>query len=73
MAQLTITWAFFYRYIAVTHDAHIQVWRTPNHLVRDFAPFHLHRTYTSHHDEVISIEWSPDSTFVLLSVSVGSY
>ncbi|KZP26718.1 YVTN repeat-like/Quino protein amine dehydrogenase, partial [Athelia psychrophila] len=49
------------KYIAVTHDSHIQVWRTPNHLVREFAPFNLHRTYTGHHDEVLSIQWSPDS------------
>ncbi|KAL0959016.1 hypothetical protein HGRIS_014328 [Hohenbuehelia grisea] len=49
------------RYIAVTHDSHIQVWRTPNHLVREFAPFVLHRTYTGHHNEVLSIQWSPDS------------
>ncbi|TFK49171.1 WD40 repeat-like protein [Heliocybe sulcata] len=49
------------RYIAVTHDTHVQVWRTPNHLVREFAPFVLHRTYTGHHDEVLSIDWSPDS------------
>ncbi|KAG9313612.1 WD40-repeat-containing domain protein [Chiua virens] len=50
------------KYIAVTHDAHVQVWRTPNHLVREFAPFVLHRTYTGHHDEVLSIQWAPDST-----------
>ncbi|RDX45204.1 WD40 repeat-like protein [Lentinus brumalis] len=49
------------RYIAVSHDSHVQVWRTPNHLVREFAPFNLHRTYTGHHDEVLSIAWSPDS------------
>ncbi|KAH9946924.1 WD40 repeat-like protein [Amylocystis lapponica] len=49
------------KYIAATHDAHVQVWRTPNHLVREFAPFVLHRTYTGHHDEVLSIEWSSDS------------
>ncbi|KAI0072933.1 WD40 repeat-like protein [Panus rudis PR-1116 ss-1] len=49
------------KFIAVTHDSHVQVWRTPNHLVREFAPFVLHRTYTGHHDEVTSIEWSPDS------------
>ncbi|KAF9500274.1 WD40 repeat-like protein [Pleurotus eryngii] len=48
-------------YIAVTHGSHVQVWRTPNHLVREFAPFVLHRTYTGHHDDVLSIQWSPDS------------
>ncbi|KAG1736147.1 WD40-repeat-containing domain protein [Suillus paluster] len=50
------------KFIAVTHESHVQVWRTPNHLVREFAPFVLHRTYTGHHDEVSSIRWSPDST-----------
>ncbi|KIJ61864.1 hypothetical protein HYDPIDRAFT_176835 [Hydnomerulius pinastri MD-312] len=49
------------KYIAATHDSHVQVWRTPNQLVREFAPFVLHRTYTGHHDEVLSIRWSPDS------------
>ncbi|KZT03785.1 WD40 repeat-like protein [Laetiporus sulphureus 93-53] len=49
------------KYIAVSHDSHVQVWRTPNHLIREFAPFNLHRTYTGHHDEVLSIKWSPDS------------
>ncbi|KAI0251220.1 WD repeat protein [Lactifluus subvellereus] len=48
-------------FIAMTHESHVQVWKTPNHLVREFAPFILHRTYTGHHDEVLSIEWSPDS------------
>ncbi|KAA1472461.1 WD repeat protein [Dentipellis sp. KUC8613] len=49
------------KYIAVSHDSHVQVWKTPNHLIREFAPFELHRTYTGHHDEVLGIEWSPDS------------
>ena len=53
------------RYIAVTHDAHVQVWKTPNLLVREFAPFELHRTYTGHHDEVLGITWSADSRFFL--------
>ena len=46
----------FHRYIAMTHGSHIQVWRTPNHLLREFAPFTLHRTYTGHHDDVLSIQ-----------------
>ncbi|KAJ3495823.1 hypothetical protein NMY22_g19888 [Coprinellus aureogranulatus] len=40
------------KYIAVTHGSHVQVWGTPNHLVREFAPFNLHRTYTGHHDDL---------------------
>ena len=49
----------------MTHGAHIQVWKTPNHLAREFAPFNLHRTYTGHHGDVLSIQWSPDSEYVL--------
>ena len=54
----------FRRYIAVTRETHVQVWRAPNYLLREFAPFNLHRTYTGHHDEVLSLEWSPDSKYV---------
>ena len=57
----------------MTHDAHVQVWRTPNHLVREFAPFALHRTYTGHHDEVLSIRWAPDSTCVSFYLSSPPY
>jgi hypothetical protein len=53
----------------VTHGSHIQIWRTPNHLLREFAPFTLHRTYTGHHDDVLSIQWSPDSTYVFFGGS----
>lgn len=54
------------KFIAATHDSHVQVWKTPNHLMREFAPFELHRTYTGHNDEVMSIEWSPDSKYVVI-------
>lgn len=43
----------------------MQVWQTPSHLAREFAPFNLHRTYTGHYDDVLSIEWSADSRFFL--------
>ncbi|WVQ83639.1 hypothetical protein IAT38_005781 [Cryptococcus sp. DSM 104549] len=51
------------KYIAVTHGHHVQVWNTPSHLVREFAPFTLHREYTGHHDEVVSICWSKTSRY----------
>ena len=38
--------------------------------LRKFAPFALHPTYTGHHDDVLSIQWSPDSTYVF---SVGPF
>lgn len=56
-----------YRFIAVTHGSQIQVWHTPSHLAREFAPFNLHRTYTGHYDDVLSITWSSDSRFFLTS------
>jgi len=52
------------QYIAVTHGNQVQVWKTPTY-EREFAPFELHRTYTGHYDDVISITWSPDSQFFL--------
>ncbi|GAA6002235.1 snoRNA-binding rRNA-processing protein PWP2 [Rhodotorula paludigena] len=53
------------KFIAVTHGSHVQVWQTPSHLAREFAPFVLHRTYTGHYDDVLSIQWSADSRFFL--------
>ncbi|KIY47369.1 WD40 repeat-like protein [Fistulina hepatica ATCC 64428] len=50
------------KYIAATHGSHVKVWVTPNALAREFAPFQLHRTYTGHHDDVLSIQWTADST-----------
>ncbi|ORY92665.1 putative WD repeat protein [Leucosporidium creatinivorum] len=53
------------KFIAATHGSQIQVWQTPSHLAREFAPFNLHRTYTGHYDDVLSIQWSADSRFFL--------
>lgn len=49
------------KYILVTKGNQAQVWLTPSHLARDFAAFVLHKTYTGHYDEVLSVQWSPDS------------
>lgn len=51
------------RFLAVTHGAQIQVWHTPSMLVREFAPFVLHRTYVGHADDVLSITWAPGGRF----------
>ncbi|BGP15986.1 hypothetical protein JCM10213_004802 [Rhodosporidiobolus nylandii] len=53
------------KFIAVTHGSQVQVWHTPSHLAREFAPFNLHRTYTGHYGDVLSIQWSADSRFFL--------
>ena len=52
-------------YLAVSHGAQVQVWRTPSMLVREFAPFVLHRTYVGHADDVLSITWSKNGRFFL--------
>ncbi|POY71835.1 hypothetical protein BMF94_5196 [Rhodotorula taiwanensis] len=53
------------KFIAATHGSKVQVWQTPSHLAREFAPFVLHREYTGHYDDVLSITWSADSRFFL--------
>ena len=50
------------KYVALSHGKHVQVWRAPG-LRREFAPFVLHRTYTGHHDDVVTLDWSRDSQF----------
>ncbi|KAG9302928.1 hypothetical protein G9A89_022345 [Geosiphon pyriformis] len=52
------------KFFAVTHGRQIQVWRSPG-FNREFAPFVLHRKYTGHYDDVISITWAPDSNYFL--------
>lgn len=49
------------KYLAVTSANQIKVWKTPSHLAREFAPFILHRTYTGHFDDVLSIRWTQNS------------
>ena len=48
------------KYIAITHGNRIQVWKTPNALARDFAPFVLHRIYTGHFADALCVRWTKD-------------
>ncbi|KAL5499177.1 PWP2 [Sanghuangporus vaninii] len=43
-------------------SASVQVWKTPSLLARSLVPFELHRTYTGHFDDVVNVEWAPDSS-----------
>lgn len=52
------------KYFAVTAGRHLQVWESPAP-VAQFRPLQLHRTYTGHYDEVLCIEWSSDSQFIV--------
>ena len=52
-------------YIAVTHGHHVKVWETPGLRRRVVFPFHLHRTYTGHYDDVVCISWSPDGRYFI--------
>lgn len=54
------------RFIAVAIGNKVQLWRTPG-LVREFAPFVLHRTYTGHYADVVSVSWSHDAKFFVTS------
>ena len=53
------------RYLAVTHGKHVQVWHTPNHLRKEFAPLILHRTYTGQSDDITTLCWSVDSSVIV--------
>ena len=52
------------QYIAVSQGKHVQVWVTPNHLRKEFAPLVLHRTYTGLADDVTCLCWSSDSSVI---------
>ncbi|KAI8815859.1 WD40-repeat-containing domain protein [Fimicolochytrium jonesii] len=52
------------RFLAVTHDKHVQVWRTPGFTL-EFAPFVLHKRYPGHYDDVVHLAWSADSRFFI--------
>jgi periodic tryptophan protein 2 len=52
------------KYFAISHNNGVQVWETPSLLVREFAPFVLHGTYTGHQDEVVGITWSKTGRYV---------
>ena len=53
------------KYFAISHNNGVQVWETPSLLVREFAPFVLHGTYTGHQDEVLGITWSKTGRYFL--------
>lgn len=42
----------------------LQIWRTPGFKL-EFAPFQLVRTFASCHDTITSLDWSPDSQWVI--------
>jgi periodic tryptophan protein 2 len=52
------------RLLAVTHDKHIQLWKTPG-FTREFAPFVLENTLLGHHDSITSVAWSSDSQWIV--------
>jgi hypothetical protein len=47
-----------------------QVWKAPA-LITQFSPFALLRTYTGHHDDILSIEWTPDSQYDICNIALG--
>lgn len=70
------------RFLAVTHNNHVQVWKTPGFgavdengkptvglIVPSFTPFELHRVYTGHFEDVLSITWSKNSEYVLITAT----
>ncbi|EDV24827.1 uncharacterized protein TRIADDRAFT_50274 [Trichoplax adhaerens] len=54
------------KYIAVTHQKHVEVWLAPAHDEKKFQPLIRHRTYTGHYDNTLCIDWSWDSRFFVI-------
>ncbi|POW07197.1 hypothetical protein PSTT_08455, partial [Puccinia striiformis] len=53
------------KYLLVTNGHHAQIWLNPSATIKSFTPFHLHRTYTGHFNDIVSLSWSPCSNFFL--------
>ncbi|KIM22567.1 hypothetical protein M408DRAFT_18150 [Serendipita vermifera MAFF 305830] len=53
------------KFIAITTSSMVHVYVTPNILIREFAPWRLHRTYAGHNGDVKGVHWSNDSKFFL--------
>ncbi|CAG7849860.1 Periodic tryptophan protein 2 AltName: Full=U three protein 1; AltName: Full=U3 small nucleolar RNA-associated protein 1; Short=U3 snoRNA-associated protein 1 [Serendipita indica DSM 11827] len=53
------------KFIAFSTEALVHVYNTPNILMREFAPWRLHRTYAGHSGEVNGVTWSGDDKFFL--------
>ncbi|KAJ3417297.1 hypothetical protein HDV05_005753 [Chytridiales sp. JEL 0842] len=52
------------KFVAVTHGRKLQIWRTPGFEV-EFAPFVLHREIAGPYDDIVTLQWSPDSQYIL--------
>lgn len=50
--------------IAVAAGKLLQIWRSPG-FRKEFFPFELIRTFTDCNDRITSLDWSPDSDYVL--------
>ncbi|XP_060205652.1 periodic tryptophan protein 2 [Lycium barbarum] len=52
------------QFIAVAAGKLLQIWRSPG-FRKEFFPFELIRTFTDCNDRITSLDWSPDSDYVL--------
>ncbi|KAI8359118.1 WD40-repeat-containing domain protein [Choanephora cucurbitarum] len=52
------------KFLAITNEKTVNVWKAPGH-TREFAPFVLYFTAVGHHDQVTSINWSPDGRYFI--------
>ncbi|OWM81820.1 periodic tryptophan protein 2 [Punica granatum] len=53
------------KFIAVGTGKLVQIWRSPG-FRKEFFPFELIRTFADCNDNVTSIEWSPDSNYIIV-------
>lgn len=56
------------RYLAIGSGKFLQVWQLPHgQQLREFAPLHLHRTFTGVTDSILDIHWHADETVLMAS------
>lgn len=53
------------QFFALAHGARVAVWRAPSAVTKQFAPFALKRRFGGLYDDVLALDWSPDSRFFL--------
>lgn len=52
------------KFFAVALKKQVQLWKAPG-FTMEFSPFVLHHTYTGHFDDIVTVQWSPDSEYFI--------
>lgn len=51
--------------LAISLGSKMRIWRAPSGESREFAPLVLHKTIGGHTDDIVTMDWSKDSRFIV--------